>query len=374
MKRLLFLFAMLIAGTAQAADTGQLIIPSIFGSDMSASWDNHNLDASTDALEWQWQCEEACTIDSLCYRYGARTGTPPTYQISLQGVASTGRADGTIKSSTNAKATFTPPANTTQDDTFQCKTLTSGYACTKGEFLSTVIGYSSGTISGANFGSFSYGNGNDTDLRFPSPVTVDAGTGTRRSGGIPWGYKCGSTFYGPQYQSAGQMDFGADSTPDERGNIFTIPAASCDTFKLDKATFKGYIDSAGSTLTLVVYEGTTVRQDVVIDGDLALSGGWSEGVFEEGYTFACGTAYRIVVKPQANGGTKAGLWKIDFASAGAQNSLPLGTSMYYTSRTDAGAFTDTDTSRAVINLSISDITEPSAGGVSVPRKLKGGFQ
>lgn len=372
-KILLLLVSVIVATKTFAADVGQLIIPAAPTHVISASYNDFLLDASGDSIEYMFQCEEACAIDGLCVRQGSTNLSPPTYKVSLQGVNTSGRADGTVKSSLNATGNITPPGA----NSVICNTLTSSYTCTKGEYLAAVLQYASGTIGGSNNASFTYSNANALSFRFPMSVTTDATgpTTTRRSGLTAFGYKCGSTYYGFLPETSGQHDFGSLASPPVRGNKFTIPASSCSTFKIDSARFNGYMNAVGSTLDLVVYEGTTVRQDTSIDTDFDTSGGsagYLQGTFDEGYTFTCGTEYAIAVKPNSTGGTSAGLQYIVFDTAAHQNSLPLGTTMYY-SGLSAGVWTDDTTKRALIDLIISDITEPS-GGVTYSRGTGGNKQ
>lgn len=375
MKKLLALVLtiFLVSGKCLAADVGQLIIPAAPTHVISASYNNHTLDGATDQIEYMFQCEDACAIDALCIRQGTTTGTPPTYEARLEGVATTGRSDGTVKSSTNAKGDITLPGA----NAVACATLTSSYTCTKGEFLAGVVDYRTGTIDGSNNAGFTYSNANALSHRYPMSWTVDAGSATYRSGLPMFGYKCGSTYYGFLPETSGQHDFGSGSTGDERGNKFTIPASSCATFKIDAARFNGYVNSASNSLDIVIYENTTSRQDVTIDGDYDNSGGSAgiiQGRFEEGYTFNCGTEYVVAVKPNASGGTSAGLQYLIFDSANHQNSLPLGTTMFYTERTDAGSWSDNTSKRALIDLVLSDITEPSGGGITYSRGTGGNKQ
>lgn len=93
-------------------------------------------------------------ITRVGFRYGAGTGTPPTYRLSLQSVDGSGNPTGTILAST----TFTPPADTTWNGTWRWLNVL--YATTQGEILAIVIDYSSGTISGVNNSSFTEGIGN----------------------------------------------------------------------------------------------------------------------------------------------------------------------------------------------------------------------
>lgn len=359
--------------TARAADVGQLIVKAVDAETYSASWTNFELDHANDQMEYFFQCEEACAISALCARQGAVDGTPPTYEFRLEGVTSGARADGTVKGAANAgKGDITlPGANTTF-----CTTLGATYTCTKGEFLSGVIDYRTGTISGSASAHFTYQNGAGLGTSFPSTVTVDSGAGTRRNGlSIPFGYKCGSTFYGNNIQSFAIEDFGTGSNPDERGNEFSVPAGACDTFKIDGARFYGYLATAAGSGTYVIYEGTTVRQTATVDSDYSNGNNTYVDVkWSEGYTFTCGTTYQIIYKAVGAGGTSHGIAALTYANAGEMNSLPLGTSMYYTGRQDAaGSWTNTTTKRAAIDLVISDITEPSGGGGGKTSALNGGF-
>lgn len=359
-KIILVMAALITTSRAMAADVGQLIISAAPTHIISASYNNFTLDAADDQIEIMFQCEEGCAIDGLQVRQGAVSGTPPTYEARIEGVTTAGRADGTVKSSTNARGNLTLGGA----NTVATATLTSSYTCTKGEFLAAVIAYASGSLAGN--ASFSYSNANALGYRYPMSWTVDGGSATYRGGITLLGYKCGSTYYGFLPETSGQHDFGADANPDERGNRFKIPASACSTFKLDKARFMGYMTSSGNTAELVVYEGTTVRQNVALDTDYDTSGGsagYILGQFDEGYTFTCGTEYRIVVKPSSTSGISTGLQYLVFDSANHMNSLPLGTEMYYTGRQNAGSWdADDTTKRALIDLFLSDITAPSSGG------------
>lgn len=373
MKKLLTLLTIFLAsGKCFAADVGQVIIPAWPTQVISASYNNHTLDAADDQIEFMIQCEEACAIDGIQVRQGAVSGTPPTYEARIEGVNSSGRADGTVKSSTNAKGDLTLNGA----NTVATATLTSSYTCTKGEFLALVVDYRTGSLAGN--ASFSYSNANALGYRFPMAWTVDATVATYRAGIIPVSYKCGSTYYGFLPETSGQFDFGSLSNPDERGNKFTIPASSCSTFKIDGARWNGYMNASGSTLEVSIYEGTTARQNTALDTDYDTSGG-SAGYlkvdFDESYTFTCGTEYIVAIKPNSASGVSTGLQYINVDTNAGLNSMPLGTTMSYVGRQDAGSWDTTDTTRrALIDLIISDITEPASGGVMNLNQVSGGSQ
>src|SRR5262245_6559267 len=100
------------------------------------------LNQSTDTMEFIWDSyDNGLVISRLGFRYGTRTGTPPTYRISLQGVDGSGLPDGTIKGGGSpASATFTPPADTSWNSTWQWINLSNTYTtANRGEKLATVI-------------------------------------------------------------------------------------------------------------------------------------------------------------------------------------------------------------------------------------------
>lgn len=377
MKKLFWLFLTLLIPTlAFAGDaTNVYINPYLPGWENTGSGGqtNFTIDGATDKMEVVFQCEKATTITQLCFLYGARTGTPVAQQVDLEGVnTTTGRADGTIKSSTNAKAAFTPPADATWDSTFQCKTLTSSYACTQGEQLAMVI-LPTGTPDGSNKSSYAYVMGFTAfGWSTPHATTVDAGTATFQNGPAPFAYKDSTRTYGYPIQSIGQAGYSSNT---EDGNSFTIPSNFCSTFKVKGLIVSGVAQNTGKDVRFDIYSGTTSQQSITIDGDTIVGNGGSRyfQVFFSGTlaTLNCGSTYRASAGPT---GASSG-WSLgytDFALAEEQSALPLGTNMFFTTRA-GGAWTDTTTRRASIGLILEDITAPSGSAVSSSSQ-NGGFQ
>ncbi len=94
---------------------------------------------------------KAATANAITHvRFSAKlvSGTSPTYKVSLQGVTSDGFPDGTIKSSGNAKGTFTPISTT--PTVFEVS-LGSSYTPSVGETLCVVFDHDSGTIDFSNY-------------------------------------------------------------------------------------------------------------------------------------------------------------------------------------------------------------------------------
>lgn len=339
---------------------------------------NFTLNASTDQLEWIFQAQDDLTITRLLFRYGVRTGTPPTFIISLQGVGTTGNPDGTIKGGGSpASKTFTPPADTTWNSTYREITLDNAYAATAGEWLAIVIAYSSGTIDGSNNSSFTSVFTNMSTRLHPYAIENDAGVRARSSHNPNFAYGTAGAVYGTPLLTGTFTNFSSATTPDEYGVKFTIPADWCATYKIVGVLF-GMSGGAGATALIQLYDsdGTSVLQNVTYDGDYvrtAASDSITRVYFDETTlaTLTAGTTYRIGIAPQS-----ATAWTFQHNAVGDAshwNGWNGGTNFAYTTRTDAGAWTDTTTTRPSIALILADITEPASGGGGLPGNVSGGI-
>lgn len=340
----------------------------------SGAASNHTLDASNDLLEFIFQAPEAATITDLGYLYGARTGTPPTYVIQLEGVnLSTGRADGTVKGATNnAKKTFTPPASTADDGVWKWPgAMTETYTCTRGEFLAIVIKYSSGTVNGSNCSSFGYSFGAMPSQNLPYANTDNAGVNTKQALVPIYGYKSASKTYGFPFQNFYQTSFSSDSTPDEMALRFVVPTSVCSTYTVGYVDFYGRPPDASKSIKVILYSGTTALQDVTVDSD-ALATNSSKGAFRVYFdesslsTLSAGSTYRISIQPQETA-NNVQLAHYEVSTNSDFQAWPGGAEWYFSSRTDSGAWTDTTTKRPQMALGITDMTSGAAGGL-----LKGG--
>lgn len=329
------------------------------------------LDVATDTLEWIFQAPSAITITRLGFRYGLRTGTPPTYRISLQGVDATGIPDGTIKGATNnALKTFTPPADTTWDALWQWQTLTESYTCARGEWLSIVIDYSAGTVNGTNNSTFtsiqSFGGNRQGH---PYAIHNNAGTRTRQTAGNPiYGYSSASVSYGNPAESITFTAFSSGGT-NEYGITFNLPAGWGSTYKvLGIKWFGTTANGAGDSCTISLYDADadpgTVLQQIVYGWDRNQTTGNTrvQTVYFDETTLSdllFGTTYHIGIKAdQASVAMTVGMLNLDAAADRAP--WPGGTNFNGCSRSGTVWFEDT-ASRALIALILADWTEPAAG-------------
>lgn len=341
---------------------------------------NFALDQTTDQMEWIFQAKEAATITRLGFRYGSRTGTPPTYKISLQGVDGSGNPDGTIKGGGSpASKTFTPPADATWDGTWRWHTLDNTYTCANGEALSIVIAYSSGTVDGANMSSITSVDtwsmtGGSLGGAFYAQ-TNNAGARSRSSARAVFAYSSASHVYGQPIKAGfSSASTTQTTTPDEYASRFILPAGCGTSYKIS-GVYTSINWPNVRTAKLQLYSGTTILQTRTVDTDTMNFGSQrgNEISFDDTTlaTLTFGTEYRIGIQPQDAAGGYLFLGATQDSNA-EWEPYPLGTDWYLSSRTDLGAWTDDTTSRLAMSLILKEIT--GGGGPVGSGRLSGGFQ
>lgn len=149
--------------------------------------------------------------------------------------------------------------------------------------------------------------------------------------------------------------YNSGSSPDEYGLKFTVPAAGF----VDGVTL--YLTSSSSSnFDVVLYSGTTALATVSIDGNQ-----WGTLTSTPGFVtitrtaVSPGTTYFIGIKPTtANSVTLAGFTVADNAYLGAANA----TGLIRSSRTDAGAWSDTTTVVPAIKVRYTPASSSAGGG------------
>ncbi len=326
------------------------------------------LNQTTDKLEVVFQAPAAIAITRLGFNYGARTGTPPTYKISLQGVDASGNPDGTIKGGGSpASTTFTPPASSAWNTTWRWHTLDNAFTCARGDMLAWVIEYSSGTVDGSNNSSFNFRFNSTVTQNFPYIIQNDAGVRSRANIQPFFGYGLAGTAYGLPAQTTGGGNVNSGSSPNEYGVNIVWPTW------LTGATLMGVrlmlTATAATTLKAQLYSGglvtdTTPIQDVTFDMDAVstVSKGYVDVYFDEATltTLVGGASYSVSIAPQS--GTNI---SIDtFAAADALDWAPWPGGTDWTLATRAGGnWTFDATKRMGIGLIID---APSSGGAINP--------
>lgn len=384
MKKLLLV--LLFATNAYAVDAKNMILGTdamLYQGSVNGglTFDALSFDQTTDSLELFYEMPESATITQLCLGYNTRSaGDPPVHTVSLQGVnTSTGRADGTIKSSTNATCTLDPPATGAWDGTAQCCTMTSSYAATRGERLAVVLTCAS--CGAGTVGSWMYQqSGNGNAISFPYSVSIDGGSAIKRPRFPIGAIKSASRTYGNLPISNSLTTYNSDSTPDEKALKFTISSSFCSTVKLRGVIIAGRVPITATTASIKLYDtnGTSVLSTIAVNGDenAAVGAGndrkFLRRMFPDSVTLTCGSSYRIGYLA-GNTTSAISLPSYNYSSTNDMADVAFTSDWSYSERTDAGAWTDTTTRQPFMSLIIEDWTAPS-GGSPLPSHFNGGFQ
>ena len=360
-------------------------LPMTPGLNMSATptYTNFALDASTDQLEWifSWPFS-GVSVTKVSVRYGARTGTPPTYIISLQGVDTTGIPDGVIVGGgTPCSTTFTPPASTAWNGLVQTFTFDNAYTPARGDRLALVIAYSTGTISGANNSSVSSTqSGFGSRWAFPYAIQNNAGTRTRIAAmpAFMLGDPAGTGLcYGIAYDANAETTYASDSTPDERAQDFEAPWFPGN-WAVIGVRFVCRTPAASKSVLINLYDTdfSTVLQSVTWDGDHASAAAnatsYVEIFFDEA-TLATLTAagrYRIGFLPQETAANFA-LAQMGGAALSQFEGLPLGFQTFPSGGTALDGFTRTNAG-AWSAATVRYLVEPIIGSIDTVTAGAGG--
>lgn len=194
---------------------------------------------------------EDVTITHLGVAYNLRTGTPPTQRISLREVA----LDGLPESTPIASKTFTPPADTSWDGTFQWLELVNPYPASRGEKLAMVLEYLSGSVSNSNRSRYfvSIDNSRGGSGHFPYGITNN-GSQVKSAHMPVFGYKSSSRSYGMPLKSITEETI---NSPGQAGLRFLLDQGFGSTFRLLGASFVGRLAAtSGHTIDMVLYDAS----------------------------------------------------------------------------------------------------------------------
>lgn len=347
--------------------------PYLLGTATSTAFLSFTLDHANDVWAQIISVPAGITITSVGFRYTLRTGTPPTYKLSLQSVTS-GAPSGTILGGgTPAEATFTPPADASWDGTWQWITLDNSYT-TVGGIIAIVIQYDSGTIDGSNNSQFTNRLTAADASRYLGYVYTDNnGVVAKTLARQVYGYRDASTTYGFPVVSMTSTSYSVDSTPDEYALRFTIPTTFCATYTVRGLQAQLAAMASSKTLVIQLYDtdGSTVLQSVTWDSDdnrvqSDTSVQCVEIYFDESSlsTLTAGSVYRIGFAPQETS-ANARLLTLDVPANSDLSAFPLGSHWYLNTRSDSGAWTDDNTvdyKRPAMELILKDWTVSAGGG------------
>lgn len=287
---------------------------------------------------------KAGTISTISGYSGLNSGSVDVRVETVD--ASNGRPTGTLwAANTNASVTISATG-------FFTATLTAGAVVAETDKLAIVFTWVSGSpriVSARFFGT----------TAFPYRVINTGSVAKGNSSEMviaALGYNDGSFAYSPyvlQY-NVGSTTFNSGSTPDEIGNLFTLPR------DYSVVGVWGALGGSGADFDIVLYSGSTALATISMDKD----------VFSTSINFyftqrcaavslTASTQYRLVFKP---GASDIGIVRMVGPSSDARSAMPGGSAWQRTSRADAGAWTETATEAVLLGLLVDD--SAASGGVT----------
>ena len=322
------------------------------------------LNASGDKIGFIIQIPKAGTLEYFEWLAGTVSNNPDNgMRLSFQTVdPATGLPDGVVDQFFVMAGPFTsgtwqtPSGPLTDDGTGTGVKRT----VTQGEYLSLVIDFSSfvagDSIGIANIGarqvamsSCAYVGDGSSGAYLKSDNTL-----------LPWALRYDDDSYAQiapvwPLTTISTVTFGSGSTPDERGLRFQLPFAARITGANLCADFDNDVDvvlydaadnilTSISTIGLFRAVGNPSYQDIHFESDVDL---------------AANTTYRLTVLPTTASTVSLSQWSANtnalFAATGT------GVEWYLTTRTNAGAWTDTTTAQPFISLILNGLANGAVG-------------
>ncbi len=332
-----------------------------------AAVQNTTLNSSGIAVAYIVQAESAGSLTKVRFRYGTRTGTPPTYVLTVEGLDTSGAPDATDKGGGSPTAkTFTPPADTSWDNTIQEITLTNALTVAAGDFLAITIRYSSGTVDGSNNSSVTraYSSQLAGDRGFPYNQSLSGGTWTKNNQAANVAWLVGSTWHGMPVLSA--YTTATANTAGHRSAMFiTLPSGFGTTFDVAGLHILGKFGAAaGSTRFAIWDSGGTELAGKTVDADWIRSATGNAAnrlFFDSAVTLNYGSKYYIGYEVVSGTVYVSGITGSDANDIACYpNGTTRGLATY-----NGSSWTESALTYPLIDLLLSDITVPSGSGGAV---------
>lgn len=331
------------------------------GGNHSIAFTTFLLDAAGEKAAFIFQVPKSGTISHVHLRSNTVT-TAGDADIRLETVdTTTGDPTGTL-AGTNSNATL----NIATGTTWYRVALTAGLAVTRGDLLALVVANTTGNYTITMFDGTTSGRSYPyTDFFTASWVKFsNTMVAIIEYNDVTYPYLPGAF----PVKTLTNIAISTTTTPDEIGNKFVAPGPlrviGCGIYGNVSQAFELHLYDSGNTSIASV---TTAADPQVRS---AVGAGMHEYYFNTDVTLTAGATYRIVLKPTST--TSLTVQVLDLDQAGYMSAMPGGTNWQYTSRVDAGAFSETSTRRLPIWLLVDGISD-GAGGVRVHPGMSGGI-
>jgi len=351
------------------------------------------LNGTSDVQGWVTAAAEDMTITKVGALITGRTGSPGNVASGVRlGICYVDATTGfPATTPVWANSTFSGAAGTAYQDfnatsgvttgVFLEATLTTSVTITKGTVFAIMIDPVSGTWDTGNLLNVARGLNNTFPYtRFPYGFEITSAAYAMVNSASPiFYYKSSTKTYGYPYQTYAGVNNNNGSTPDEYGMYFRIPSGSCTSYNVRGLRLGFVPGSQDFDVLLYDTDGSTVLQSETIDGNQMHTGNGAafDFIFQQNTlaTLTPGSYYRLVVRP----GTATGMGSIQYATfpVSADKIAVLGDAddVQYTSRTNAGAWTELTDRLWTMQALISGMTATAgSGGVKTHPGMTGGMR
>lgn len=302
-----------------------------------------------------WIVPRSGTVTDVGFFVALTRGTPPSYNVGVVTLDSSGNPTATPYGG-SAITSWTPGGTG-----WTWVTLSTPATATAGDIAAAIV-YPGSTapttnnyIAAVDDGIAPPGNGRY--YTFSSWVTTILSTAMalRYDDGSIHGYALSSTTC--------YVDLRQNTAPDEAGCLFTLPVAM--TCYGGRLLVDGFGWGTGATFDAVLYDSgdNVIASCAVTDKDF-VSGSVYVNFFWPAVVLAANTTYRLILRANTGASGDIYLSKYSMESAAAMAMWPCGDTWQYTSRTDAGAWTDDPLSICPMGLWISAAEFTSQYGFS----------
>jgi hypothetical protein len=313
------------------------------------------LNNSTNAVGWSLSLPKDGSITDVGFYIVAENGTSPAFNVGLTTLDTSGRPT----TSAYGGSAITSAQWTTTG--WKWVTLSTPATAAAGDFAAVHIYPGGSPPDGSN---------NITVIASTGIVAVNHGVTQNFSGS--WAGTAGQPPMAVKYSGGEIYGFAfstnttfltvrSNTTPDEVGCLFSVPAnMTCCGAKLYALNI-GW--GAAATADIVLYDASSnvLASNTISDKDF-VDDSTPVSVFWDSVNLTANTNYRLIVKPTtaATGDIIVAKWA--FESTAAMAYVPCGTTWQWTQRTDAGAWSETNTAITPLGLWISDITFIAGSG------------
>lgn len=327
-----------------------ILLPSFVptGTNAPTAYTSRLIDAAGEAAALIFRPPKAGVITKVGFRIGAVPSAGDA-DVRLETVSATdGNPTGTLFGTTTNATQAISAANT-----WYTTTLTAGATVTRTDTIAAVVVNTTGQYNVSAIPTTTWNSSHPYQDHFAS------GAWTKNVGGLAMAleYNDGTYAHIPGVIPASSLtgvSYNNTSSPDERGAKFRFPIKV-------RAYGIWAFRNVAQDFDLVLYDsdGTSALATVTVDKDVFMD---SAGLFLYPFTssieLSANTFYRVAHKPTS--ASNVTLYEADAASVAVMAAMPSGADVHHTSRTDAGAWTDTTTKRAWMGIIVDGID--AAGG------------